>query len=203
MRRFKNEKKKRERKLLILFLLTLIVVSFHYINIYGDYLFYVIKTFTYENAISQIKIKTYKNDNLEKIDLNFSNEGTCDVYLRCFVFVYNKNEENIGTTISNSSIKINYGDENYWFIGQDNYVYYTKPLKIGETTKDSMIKNIDINLSEEDKELLQNYDLGIDVVTETVQMSNFAYKYEWDMENVDIEDLYNSNEISEIKLIVK
>lgn len=202
MSRLKNKNKKRKRKWLLL-LLTFIVVFFYSINIYGEYLFYVMKSFAYEKDISQIKINTYKNDDLEKIDLNFSNEGTCDVYLRCFVFVYNKNEENMGTTISNASIKINYGDENYWFIGQDNYVYYTKPLKIGETTKDSMIKSIDINLSENDKELLQNYDLGIDIVTEAVQVSNFAYKHEWDMENVDIEDLYNGNEISEIKLIVK
>lgn len=203
MSRLKNRKKKRKRKILRILLLTLIVLFFHYINIYGDYLFYALKTITYKNATSQIKIKTYKNNDLEKVNLNFSNEGTCDVYLRCFVFVYNKNEENIGTTISNSSININYGDEDYWFRGQDNYVYYTKPLKIGDTTKDSMVKSININLSEEDKELLQSYDLGIDIITEAVQISNFAYKHEWDMDDEDIENLYNSNEISEIKLIVK
>ena len=143
------------------------------------------------------------NDNLENLNLNFINEGSCDIYLRCFVFVYPKNEENIGTILSNSSIKINYGDESYWFVGEDNYVYYTKPLKIGDKTEKPMVESISIDLSEEDKKLLEGCGLEIDIVTEGVQVNNLAYKYEWDMENIDLEDLYNNGELRENKDIEK
>ena len=203
MSRCKNKKRKREqkKKKLFLLLLAFVVVFFCSIIVYGDNVFYTMKTFLYENKASEVKIKTDKNDDLENINLHFFNEGSCDVYLRCFVFVYPKNEGNIGTILSNSSVKFNYGDENYWFVGEDNYIYYTKPLKIGSKTEKPMVESINIDLSEDDERLLEGCELGIDIVTEAVQVNNFAYKYEWDMENMNLENLYNSDEFSESKEI--
>ena len=110
-----------------------------------------------------------KNNDLANINLNFDNEGSCDVYLRGFVFVYPNNNGNNGTTLSNSSVKINYGDEDCWFVGEDNYVYYTKPLKIGNRTEKPMVESMEINLSEEDKMMLGSGELGMDIVMEAVQ----------------------------------
>ena len=199
MSRYKNKRNKREKKKkkLLLLLFVFMVIFFCSLIVYGDDVFYTMKTFLYENKASQIAIKVDKNDDLENIDLNFINEGSCDIYLRCFVFVYPKNEGNTGTILSNSSIKINYGDESYWFVGEDNYIYYTKPLKVGDKTKKPMVKSINIDLSAEEKRLLEDCELVIDIITEGVQMNNLAYKYEWDMEHMDLENLYDN----EIKLI--
>ena len=203
MSRCKNKRKKREKKKkkLLLLLFAFMLMFFASLIVYGDDVFYAMKTFLYEDKVSEVNIKTDKNDDLENINLNFLNEGSCDIYLRCFIFVYQKSEENIGTTLSNSSIKINYGDENYWFVGEDNYVYYAKPLKTGDKTEKPMVESINIDLSEDDKTLLEGCELGIDIVTEAVQVNNFAYKYEWDMENMDLEDLYNRGELREGKEI--
>ena len=45
-----------------------------------------------------------------------------------------------------------------------------------------MVKSIEINLSEEDKRMLGDGDMTVDIVMEAVQVNNFAYKYQWDME---------------------
>ena len=154
-------------------------------------------------------MKIEKNDDLENVDLNFINEGSCDVYLRGFVFVYPKIEGDNGTTLSNSSVKINYGNEDSWFVSEDNYIYYTKPLTVGNRTEKPMVESIEINLSEEDKRMLGGGKLGIDVVMESVQVNNFAYKYEWNMEDTDLKSYFNNkeNETYEgneiIKIIIK
>lgn len=188
----KNNRKNKIKKLLLL-LIVFIGVFFGSLIVYGEDVFYAMKTFLYEDKALEIKIKVEKNDNLDDVNLNFVNDGSCDVYLRGFVFVYPKTEGNTGTTLSNSSVKINYGDEDCWFAGEDNYVYYTKPLKAGNGTEKPMIESIEINLSEDDKKMIGSGELGVDIVMEAVQVNNFAYKYEWDMENIGLKDLFDNS----------
>ena len=201
-----NRRKKRKNKIknkvkkLLLLLIVFIGVFFCSFIVYGQDVFYAMKTCLYEDKALEIKIEVEKNDNLEEIDLNFLNKGSCDVYLRGFVFVYPKNKGNNGTILSNSSIKINYGDESSWFVSDDNYVYYTKPLKVGNRTEKPMVKSIEINLTEEDKSMLEDGQLEVDIVMEAVQMNNFAYKYEWDMGNIDLEDNFN-NKVNKVQKI--
>ena len=199
-RKKRQNKRKNKVKKLLLLLIVFIGVFFCSLIVYGQDVFYAMKTFLYEDKALEIKIEVEKNDNLEDINLNFLNEGSCDVYLRGFVFVYPKNKGNNGTILSNSSIKINYGDENCWFVSEDNYVYYTKPLKVGNRTEKPMIESIEINLTEEDKSMLGSGELELDIVMEAVQMNNFAYKYEWDMGNIDLEDNFN-NKVNKVKKI--
>lgn len=204
MSRIKKRKNKRKNKVkkLLLLLSVIIGVFFCSLIVYGEDVFYAMKTFLYEDKALEIKIRVEKNDDLENINLNFDNEGSCDVYLRSFVFVYPNNNGNNGTTLSNSSVKINYGDEDCWFVGEDNYVYYTKPLKIGNRTEKPMVKSMEINLSEEDKMMLGSGELGVDIAMEAVQVNNFAYKYEWDMGNIGLKDLFdNSSEPKESETI--
>ena len=204
MSRIKKRKNKRKNKVkkLLLLLSVIIGVFFCSLIVYGEDVFYAMKTFLYEDKALEIKIRVEKNDDLENINLNFDNEGSCDVYLRSFVFVYPNNNGNNGTTLSNSSVKINYGDEDCWFVGEDNYVYYTKPLKIGNRTEKPMVESMEINLSEEDKMMLGRGELGVDIAMEAVQVNNFAYKYEWDMGNIGLKDLFdNSSEPKESETI--
>lgn len=204
----KNKRRNKIKKSLIL-LIVIIGVFFCSLIVYGENAFYAMKTFLYEDKALEIKMKIEKNDDLENVDLNFINEGSCDVYLRGFVFVYPKIEGDNGTTLSNSSVKINYGNEDSWFVSEDNYIYYTKPLTVGNRTQKPMVESIEINLSEEDKRMLGSGELGIDIVMESVQVNNFAYKYEWNMENTDLESYFNNkvNETYEgnkiIKIIIK
>ncbi len=197
-----NKRKKKIKKLLLLFII-FIGVFFCSLIVYGEDVFYVMKTYLYEDKASEIKIEVEKNDELENINLNFINKGTCDVYLRGFVFVYTKSEDNTGTILSNSAVKINYGDENSWFVGDDSYVYYTKPLEVNDRTEKPMIESIEVNLCEEDKKMLGENKLKVDIVMESVQVNNFAYKYEWDMKGVDIEDLYENNSEEEGSKIIE
>lgn len=203
----KNKRRNKIKKSLIL-LIIIIGVFFCSLIVYGEDVFYAMETFLYEDKALEIKIKIQKNDDLENVDLNFINEGSCDVYLRGFVFVYPKIQENNGTTLSNSSVKINYGNDDSWLVSEDNYIYYTKPLKVGNETEKPMVESIEINLSEEDKSMLGSGELGIDIVMEAVQVNNFAYKYEWNMEDTDLESYFNNkeNEIYEeddtIKIII-
>lgn len=196
-----NKRKNKVKKLL---LSVIIGVFFCSIIVYGENVFYAMKIFLYEDKALEIKIRVEKNNDLANINLNFDNEGSCDVYLRGFVFVYPNNNGNNGTTLSNSSVKINYGDEDCWFVGEDNYVYYTKPLKIGNRTEKPMVESMEINLSEEDKMMLGSGELGMDIVMEAVQVNNFAYKYEWDMGNIGLKDLFdNRSKQEESKVIEK
>lgn len=201
----KYSKKKKIKKLLLLSLSVFIVILFYSIIVYGEDVFYATKTFIYGNKVSGIEIKVEKNDDMENINLNFVNEGSCDVYLRGFVFVYPKIKEDNGTILSNSAIKIDYGDDDCWFYNEDNYIYYTKPLKVGNTTQKPMVESIEINLSKQDKEMLEKCQLGVDIVMEAVQMNNRAYKYEWNMENTNLEKCFNNkgNEYGKNKDVIK
>lgn len=196
----KNNRKNKIKKILLL-LFIFIGVFFGFLIVYGQDVFYTIKTFLYENKALNIKINIEKHNNLDDVNLNFANYGSCDVYLRSFVFVYPKTEGNVGVTLSNESMKINYGNEDYWIVGEDNYVYYTKPLKVGDITEKPMIESIEINLSEEEKNMLSSYELGVDIVMEAVQVNNFAYKYEWDMEEMNFEKLFYNSEDEKIESI--
>ena len=191
--RIKNKRKKKRKKVIFLSLI-LVGVFFCSLIAYGEGYFYCIKTFLYKNQALEININSEKNDDLDNLNLNFKNNGTCNVYLRGFVFVYTTNNDNSGTILSNSAVKINYGNEDYWFVGDDNYVYYTKPLNAGDRTEKPMVKSIEINLSEEDKRMLSEGGFGIDIVVEAVQVNNFAYKYQWDMESIDLQDYFNKSE---------
>lgn len=204
MSRINKRKNKRKNKVKKLLLSVIIGVFFCSIIVYGENVFYAMKIFLYEDKSLEIKIRVEKNNDLANINLNFDNEGSCDVYLRGFVFVYPNNNGNNGTTLSNSSVKINYGDEDCWFVGEDNYVYYTKPLKIGNRTEKPMVESMEINLSEEDKMMLGSGELEMDIVMEAVQVNNFAYKYEWDMGNIGLKDLFdNRSKQEESKVIEK
>lgn len=194
MSRRKKRKNKRENKIkkLLLILIIFMGVSFCSLIVHGEDVFYAMKTFLYKDKTSEIKIKVEKKDDLEDVNLNFINEGSCDVYMRGFVFVYPNIESDNGTILSNSSVKINYSDEDCWFVGDDNYVYYTKPLKVGNRTEKPMVESIKIDLSDDDKRMLGEGELSIDIVMEAVQVNNFAYKYEWDMEDIGLEELFNN-----------
>lgn len=198
----RHKGKNKIKKLLLLFS-AFIVIFLCSLIVYGEDVFYAMKTFLYEDKALEIKIKIEKNDYLDDINLNFLNEGSCDVYLRGFVFIYPKIEGDSGTTLSNSSVKINYSNEECWFLSEDNYVYYTKPLKVGNRTEKPMVESIEINLSEEEKRMLGTGELGIDIVMEAVQVNNFAYKYEWSMEEIDIEDYFKYVEKEESKEVIK
>ena len=122
MSRCKKRKKHRKKKRRKLLLLSVLIGVFSCsLSIYGQEFFYAMKTFLYEDKALEIKVKVEKNDDLDNINLNFYNEGSCDVYLRGFVFVYPKSEESTGTVLSNSSVKINYSQDDCWFISDDNY----------------------------------------------------------------------------------
>lgn len=206
MSRIKKRKNRRKNKIkkLLLVLSVFMGVYFCYFSVHGEDVFYAMKTFLYKDKASEIKIKVEKKDDLEDINLNFINEGSCDVYLRGFVFVYSTIEGDNGTTLSNSSVKINYSDEDCWFVGDDNYVYYTKPLKVGSITEKPMAESIKIDLSDDDKRMLGNGELSTDIVMEAVQVDNFAYKYEWDMGNIGFEELFNNkDENSEGNNVIK
>ena len=155
----------------------------------------------YKNQALKIDIKSEKSDDLKNINLNFMNEGTCDVYLRGFIFVYSNNNSENGTTLSNSTVKVNYGDEDFWYVGEDNYVYYTKPLQVGSKTEIPMVTSIYINLSEDDKLMLGEGELGVDIVMESVQVNNFAYKYQWDMSNVELEELFKNEGHEKVQIL--
>lgn len=195
----KNKRKNKIKKISLLFIFT--GIFFCFLIVYGQDFFYTIKTFIYENEALDIKINIEKNNNLDDVNLNFVNYGSCDVYLRSFVFVYPKTEGNIGITLNNEAIKINYGDEDYWIIGNDNYIYYTKPLKVGDCTKKPMVESIEVNLSEEEKNMLNSCEFGIDIVMEAVQANNSAYRYEWDMEDANLGKLFSSSEDKKIESI--
>lgn len=205
MSRINKQKNKRKKKTKKLFLLLIVIIGIFFCSLIadGEGSFYAMKTFLYEDKALEVKIKVEKADDLKNVNLNFINEGSCDVYLRSFIFIYPMKEDNNGTTLSNSSIKINYGDENYWFVNEDNYVYYTKPLKVGNRTEKPMVESIEINLSEEEERMLENSELGIDIVMEAVQVNNFAYKYEWDMDDIDLQGLFNNRNKEESKVIKK
>lgn len=193
----KNKRKNKIKELIIL-LIVIIGVFFYSLIVYGEDVFHTMKTSLYEDKALEIKMEIEKNDNLDNINLNFINAGSCDVYLRGFVFVYPKVEGNNGTTLSNSSVKINYGDKDCWLVSEDNYIYYTKQLKAGDRTQKPMVESIEVNLSEEDKRMLGNEEFGIDIVMEAVQVNNLAYKYEWNMEDINLEEYFNNNEVIEI-----
>ncbi|WP_455537861.1 hypothetical protein [Terrisporobacter sp.] len=198
----KNKRRKRKKKILFVSFLLIGIFSFSFI-VYGEGDFYCIKTFLYKNQALKINIDTERNNNLENLNLNFKNNGSCNVYLRGFVFVYPKNNQNSGTILSNSAVKINYGDERSWFVGDDNYVYYTKPLDVGDQTKNPMVESVEINLSYEDKRILKECEFKIDIVMEAVQVNNFAYKYQWDMSNMDLQDYFNKAKQDEGKTLEK
>lgn len=205
MSRINKRKNKRKKQTKKLFLLLIVIIGIFFCSLIadGEGSFYAMKTFLYEDKALEVKIRVEKADDLKDINLNFINQGSCDVYMRSFIFVYPMKEDNNGTTLSNSSIKINYGDENYWFVNKDNYVYYTKPLKVGNRTEKPMVESIEINLSEEEERMLENNELGIDIVMEAVQVNNFAYKYEWDMDDIDLQGLFNNRNKEESKVIKK
>lgn len=205
MSRINKQKNKRKKKTKKLFLLLIVIIGIFFCSLIadGEGSFYAMKTFLYEDKALEVKIRVEKADDLKDINLNFINQGSCDVYLRSFIFVYPMKEDNNGTTLSNASIKINYEDENYWFVNKDNYVYYTKPLKVGNRTEKPMVESIEINLSEEEERMLENSELGIDIVMEAVQVNNFAYKYEWDMDDIDLQGLFNNRNKEESKVIKK
>ena len=187
-RKLKIRRKRKRRWFALVFIVSLFFCS---ALIYGEGVFYAIKTFIYRNQALKIDIAREFNQDLDNINLNFINEGSCDVYLRGFVFVYPKDENN-GTILSNSSVKINYGDKNLWYVGEDNYIYYTEVLEVGESTRKPMIESMEINLSDDDKRMIGDKKLAVDIVMEAVQMNNFAYKYQWDMNNTDLESLFNN-----------
>ncbi len=171
----------RKKIRLVIFIIA-ILISFDLVMSHGDNFFYTIKNYVYNEKTSEIDVKIDKNKELDNIDLNFINNGSCDVYLRSFVFIYSKDDEESGVVLSNDSIKISYGDKLFWSLGEDNYVYYKEPLKVGSKTIEPMIKNIDISLSEEERLKLENKNLVIDVVVESVQADNFEYDG-WDVKN--------------------
>ena len=196
-KRLIRRKNKRKQKLFLTTLLIIIFLSTIFIK--GESVFYAVKTSLYKNQAANIDIKINKNDDLENINLNFSNDGSCDVYLRGFVFVYYTNEDNEWTTFDNSSIKIDYGDEEFWYLGEDNYIYYKSPLLSGKSTESPMVENIEINLRE--GESIKNGQIYADIIMEAVQVNNFAYKYQWDMENIDLKELFENNESENIQTL--
>ena len=136
---------------------------------------------------------------MDDLNINFINEGSCDVFIRGFVFVYFINEDsNMSTILSNNSIKVNYSttnegsEDNLWYMGEDSYLYYMKPLKVGNRTEMPLVDSIELNLNDEEKELLKNMQVSVDIVVEAVQVDNLAYKYEWEVKD-DVLEKYFDN----------
>ncbi len=178
----------RRRKYLFLFIIITLILGASFT--YGDEFFYSIKTSLYKNKASDINIIIDKNEDMDNLNINFINEGSCDVFLRGFVFVHFINEDsNMSTILSNNSIKVNYSttnessEDNLWYIGEDSYLYYMKPLKVGSRTEMPLVDSIELNLNDEEKELLKNMQIGVDIVVEAVQVDNLAYKYEWEVKD--------------------
>ena len=194
-------KRRNKQKRRLFFTVIFTSIFFCSALIYGEGVFYAAKTLLYKNQALKIDIKSEKSDDLKNINLNFMNEGTCDVYLRGFIFVYSNNNSENGTTLSNSTVIFNYGDEDFWYVGEDNYVYYTKPLQVGSKTEIPMVTSIYINLSEDDKLMLGEGELGVDIVMESVQVNNFAYKYQWDMSNVELEELFKNEGHEKVQIL--
>ncbi|MEG1410637.1 MAG: hypothetical protein RR940_03215 [Bacilli bacterium] len=182
----------RKNKILI-FIMVLFVILCSCLA-YGDMFFYGFKTYLYKDRAGKIEITTEKNDDSSNLGVNFKNEGSCDVFIRVsvFVYVYDEKNENNTRALNNSSIIINYNqqDEENWYKGKDDYMYYTKALKVGHRTERPLIKSIEINLTKEEKKLLEDKEIKADIIVEGVQVNNFAYKYEWDIEDFTIEDYF-------------
>lgn len=178
----------RRRKYLFLFIITILILGTSFT--YGDEFFYSIKTSVYKNKASEINIIIDKNEDMNNLNINFINEGSCDVFIRGFAFVYFINEDNnMSTILSNDSIKVNYSttnessEDNLWYMGEDSYLYYMKSLKVGNRTEMTLVDSIELNLNDEEKELLKNMQIGMDIVVEAVQVDNLAYKYEWEVKD--------------------
>lgn len=187
----------RRRKYLFLFIIITLILGTSFT--YGDEFFYSIKTSVYKNKASEINIIIDKNEDMDDLNINFINEGSCDVFIRGFAFVYFINEDsNMSTILSNNSIKVNYSttnegsEDNLWYIGEDSYLYYMKPLKVGNRTEMPLVDSIELNLNDEEKELLKNMQISVDIVVEAVQVDNLAYKYEWEVKN-DVLEKYFDN----------
>lgn len=187
----------RRRKYLFLFIIITLILGTSFT--YGDEFFYSIKTSVYKNKASEINIIIDKNEDMDDLNINFINEGSCDVFIRGFVFVYFINEDsNMSTILSNNSIKVNYSttnegsEDNLWYIGEDSYLYYMKPLKVGNRTEMPLVDSIELNLNDEEKELLKNMQVSVDIVVEAVQVDNLAYKYEWEVKD-DVLEKYFDN----------
>ena len=187
----------RRRKYLFLFIIITLILGTSFT--YGDEFFYSIKTSVYKNKASEINIIIDKNEDMDDLNINFINEGSCDVFIRGFAFVYFINEDsNMSTILSNNSIKVNYSttnegsEDNLWYIGEDSYLYYMKPLKVGNRTEMPLVDSIELNLNDEEKELLKNMQVSVDIVVEAVQVDNLAYKYEWEVKN-DVLEKYFDN----------
>lgn len=193
---------KRKKSIL---LLTFILFIFSVVFIYANDVFYALKTYLYRNKALEIALKIEKNADINDLDVNFINEGSCDVFLRSFVFVYfiDGNKMNNGTIINNDVLKINYTkenksvDEDYWYMGNDNYIYYAKVLKAGKKTEMPLVESIVINLSDEEKYLLKDKKIAVDIVVEAVQVNNFAYKYEWEIDDDVLEGYFKNGTDSE------
>lgn len=210
----------RKRKYLFLLITILLILCTSFT--YGNDFFYAMKTFLYRNKASDINIVISKNDDIDNLNINFINEGSCDVFLRGFVFVYFINEDDSrSTVVSNDAIKINYNHDNIsnedslWYMGEDSYLYYTKPLKVGDRTEIPLANDISLNFSDEEKDLLRDMEIKIDIVVEAVQVNNLAYKYEWEVKDdvlekyfVDVSDDFLNEESSvyekndEVRLII-
>lgn len=187
----------RKRTYLCLFIIMILILGTSII--YGNEFFYSIKTSSYKNKASEINILIEKNEDMNNLDINFINEGSCDVFLRGFVFVYFINEDDTRSTIlSNDAIKINYNHntesnkDRLWYMGEDDYLYYTKPLKVGNRTEIPLVDNIDLNFSDEEKDLLKNMKIKVDIVVEAVQVNNLAYRYEWELKDDVLEKYFGS-----------
>ncbi|WP_297136089.1 hypothetical protein [Terrisporobacter sp.] len=187
----------RRRKYLFLFIIITLILGTSFT--YGDEFFYSIKTSVYKNKASEINIIIDKNEDMDNLNINFINEGSCDVFIRGFVFVYFISEENnMSTILSNNSIKVNYSttnegsEDNLWYMGEDSYLYYMKPLKVGNRTEMPLVDSIELNLNDEEKELLKNMQVSVDIVVEAVQVDNLAYKYEWEVKD-DVLEKYFDN----------
>lgn len=198
-------------------LLCIIFITAFSAFIYGENFFYAMKTYMYKNESAQIKVQTEMNKDIEKLDVNFVNKGSCEILLRACIFVYveDEKEESKSRVLNKSSINLNYGEDiwkDFWYEGNDDYIYYTGHLGIDEKTEAPLIKSIKLNLSSEEKEFLQGKDIKVDIITEAVQRDNSAYKYEWGIEDNNLDEFFknegnlrenNINNYEGIKVIVE
>lgn len=171
-----------------LLVIILFIIIYSSLFVYGDRFFTSLKTHTYKNKSGKVNIVTIKNDDISNLDINFRNEGTCDVFVRAYLFIYVVDEDGYEVSpLKNTSMSVKYNDEeNYWYRGADNYFYYTEALKIEETTKEPLVKSLEINLTDEEKEMLDKKDIRFDIVMEAVQVNNNAYKEEWEISDENI-----------------
>lgn len=118
------------------------------------------------------------------------NEGTQPAYVRVRIFPSIETLLSDGTWAVHGGIpvqRINYVHEyDGWVDGGDGYWYYTRILKPGEETSVMVIKELTVDLTEDEIAAYGNDMLRVDVLVrlESTQASNELWKINWNIDKL-------------------